>query len=85
MAAVWADMDTTVPEYSSLLTNFLKKASARMLKTALREKIYILGGWKEEDFQVATGPPTYDENSFDATFPSASAHLPLRQEWLTLQ
>ena len=44
IAAVWADMDTTVPEYNSLLTNFLKKASVRMLKNALREKIYILDG-----------------------------------------
>ena len=44
MSAVWADMDTTVPDYSSLLTNFLKKASVQILKNALREKIYILDG-----------------------------------------
>ena len=84
IAAVWADMDTTVPEYASLLTSFLKEASVRILKKALREKIYILDGWMEEDFKASTAPPTYDEKGFLATFPSASQHLPFRQEWLTL-
>ena len=85
IAAVWADMDTTLPNYSTTLANFIKKAGVRMLKNALREKIYFLDGWKEEEFSQHTGPPTYDEKSFVATFPSASAHLPFRQEWLTLQ
>ena len=85
VSGVWADMDTTVPEYSSLIANFLKKASIRMLKAALREKVYILNDWKEEDFTSTMAPPTYNTTSFVATFPSASAHLPFRQEWLTLQ
>ena len=85
VSAIWADMDTTVPDYSSLLANFVKRASVRMLKAALREKVYILDGWKEEEFTSTMAPPTYDQTSFVATFPSASAHLPFRQEWLTLQ
>ena len=47
LSAVWADMDTTVPDYSSLLTNFLKTASVRMLKNPLRDKIYILEGGRK--------------------------------------
>ena len=85
VSSVWADMDTTVPDYCSLLANFIKKNSIRMLKIVLREKVYFLDGWKEEEFSSKMSPPTYDQTSFVATFPSASAHLPFRQEWLTLQ
>ena len=54
------------------------------LKEFLREKLYFLDGWTEEDFKEATTSLSYKPTECEATFPSASGDLPLRQDCILL-
>ena len=80
----WANMDTTMDNHWALLQDFHDRSGKRHLRQLLREKLYFLDGWAEEEFLSATASPSYKPTEFTATFPAASGDLPFRHEWLML-
>ena len=52
------------------------------MKDLLTKKQYFVEGWSSTEWSSSTPRPTYKKEDFIATFPTASGHLAVRQEWL---
>ena len=80
----WARMDTPIENHWTLLYTFHERVCKRSLRDLLKQKLYLLDGWEEKEFNVQSQSPSYKVGDYKATYPSANGQLAFRHEWLML-
>ena len=80
----WAPLDSELSDSEARvkLNEFIRRHGSATMKDLLTKKQYFVEGWCSTEWSSSTPRPTYKKEDFIATFPTASGHLAVRQEWL---